>query len=137
MMSHPEIAIPISTLDDPIQRFVEVMRFYMSGWHVRPSGVRKPLNPILGEFFAGYWEMPNNTTALYIAEQVSHHPPISAYVYYSPENNIRIDGVLKPRSKFLGNSAASIMEGATIATLLNRNEQYVLTQPNMYARYVL
>lgn len=72
-MSHPEFMLPLSTLQDPQQRFVEVVRFYMAGWHVRPAGVRKPLNPILGEFCSGYWKFKDDTTALYIAEQVSHH----------------------------------------------------------------
>ena len=38
----------------------------------------------------------------------------------APDHNIRIDGALKPRSKFLGNSAASIMEGIAILRFLNR-----------------
>lgn len=60
----------------------------------------------------------------------------------APEHHIRIDGTLKPRSKFLGNSAASMMEGIAILRLLNRGngpkgERYILTQPNMYARGIL
>lgn len=65
--------LPIPTIADPVERFVEVLRFYMAGWHVRPAGVRKPMNPILGEFFTGYWDFKNGTNALYLAEQVSHH----------------------------------------------------------------
>ncbi len=60
----------------------------------------------------------------------------------APEHYIRIDGTLKPRSKFLGNSAASLMEGIAILSFLNRGqgpkgERYILTQPNMYARGIL
>lgn len=40
----------------------------------------------------------------------------------APEHHIRIDGTLKPRSKFLGNSAASLMEGIATLRLLNRGE---------------
>jgi oxysterol-binding protein-related protein 8 len=40
----------------------------------------------------------------------------------APEHNIRIDGTLKPRSKFLGNSAASMMEGIAILRLMNRGK---------------
>ena len=33
-------------------------------------------------------------------------------------------------------SAGTIMEGRAVLTLLNRdNEEYVITQPNMYARF--
>ncbi|EMR09083.1 hypothetical protein PNEG_02429 [Pneumocystis murina B123] len=136
-MCHPELLLDIPFIDDPIERFIGICRFYLSGWHIRPRSVKKPLNPILGEHFTCKWEFPDKSEALYIAEQVSHHPPISAYFYMSPENNVRIDGVLKPRSKFLGNSAGTIMEGKAILTFINRNEEYILTQPNMYARGIL
>ncbi|KAI1394251.1 Oxysterol-binding protein [Hypoxylon trugodes] len=107
------------------------------------KGVKKPLNPILGEVFSCYWDLPDKTRAYYISEQTSHHPPKSSYFYMVPEHHIRIDGTLKPRSKFLGNSAASMMEGIAAISFLNRGknpkqgEQYWLTQPNMYARGIL
>ncbi|OIW34546.1 hypothetical protein CONLIGDRAFT_9937 [Coniochaeta ligniaria NRRL 30616] len=142
-MSHPEMLLPIPEIDDPVRRFAAVVKFYLSGWHIRPPGVKKPLNPILGEIFTCYWDLPDKTRGYYISEQTSHHPPKSSYFYMVPEHHIRIDGTLKPRSKFLGNSAASLMEGTAILTLLNRGkdtskgERYILTQPNMYARGIL
>ncbi|KAL2013147.1 hypothetical protein VTN00DRAFT_672 [Thermoascus crustaceus] len=142
-MAHPETLLPMSEIDDPLERFVSVVRFYLSGWHIKPPGVKKPLNPILGETFTCYWDYPDGTRGYYISEQTSHHPPKSSYFFMAPEHNIRIDGTLKPRSKFLGNSAASIMEGIAILRLLNRGsdkqrgERYILTQPNMYARGIL
>ncbi|KAL5612385.1 hypothetical protein BROUX41_000087 [Berkeleyomyces rouxiae] len=142
-MCHPEMLLPIPHIDDPTDRFVSVVKFYLSGWHIRPPGVKKPLNPILGEIYTCYWDFDDNTRAYYISEQTSHHPPKSSYFYMAPEHHIRIDGTLKPRSKFLGNSAASLMEGVAFLTLLNRGrnpahgERYLLTQPNMYARGIL
>ncbi|KAK3336414.1 Oxysterol-binding protein [Cercophora scortea] len=142
-MCHPEMLLPIPEIDDPVQRFVSVVKFYLSGWHIRPPGVKKPLNPVLGEIFTCYWDFPDKTRGYYISEQTSHHPPKSSYFYMVPGHNIRVDGTLKPRSRFLGNSAASLMEGTAILTLLNRGknpakgERYILTQPNMYARGIL
>jgi hypothetical protein len=83
-------------------------------------GVKKPLNPILGETFNCYWDYQDGTRGYYISEQTSHHPPKSSYFFMAPEHHIRIDGTLKPRSKFLGNSAASLMEGTAILRFLNR-----------------
>jgi len=136
-MAHPETLLPMPTIDDPVKRFVAVTKFYLSGWHIKPPGVKKPLNPILGETFTGYWDYPDGTRGYYISEQTSHHPPKSSYFYMAPEHNIRIDGTLKPRSKFLGNSVGSFMEGIAIMRFLNRNEKYFVTQPNMYARGIL
>ncbi|KAJ5289927.1 uncharacterized protein N7443_010180 [Penicillium atrosanguineum] len=142
-MAHPDTLLPMPTIEDPVERFVSVVKFYLSGWHIKPPGVKKPLNPILGETFTCYWDYPDGTRGYYVSEQTSHHPPKSSYFFMAPEHNIRIDGTLKPRSKFLGNSAASLMEGIAILRLLNcgqdkdRGERYILTQPNMYARGIL
>lgn len=64
---------------------------------------------------------------------VSHHPPISAYFYVSPENDLMIYGELKPKSKFLGNSAANQMGGENRVVLLDRLEdgEYAISMPNM------
>ncbi|GAP91647.1 putative oxysterol-binding protein [Rosellinia necatrix] len=142
-MCHPEMLLSIPDIEDPVDRFVSVVKFYLSGWHIRPPGVKKPLNPILGEVYSCYWDLPDQTRAYYISEQTSHHPPKSSYFYISPDHHVRIDGTLKPRSRFLGNSAASLMEGVAVLSLLNRGEdrqrgeRYWLTQPNMYARGIL
>jgi len=65
----------------------------------------------------------------------------------APHHHVRIDGTLKPQSRFLGNSAASMMNtSVVIMRLLNRGatagkqgggEKYILTQPNMYVRGIL
>lgn len=38
-MAHPETLLPMPTIDDPIQRFISVVKFYLSGWHIRPPYV--------------------------------------------------------------------------------------------------
>jgi len=136
-MAHPEILLTLPYIDDPVERFVAVTKFYLSGWHIKPPGVKKPLNPVLGETFTGYWDYPDNTRGYYISEQTSHHPPKSSYFFMAPEHHIRVDGTLKPRSRFLGNSVGSFMEGIAVMRMTNRNERYFITQPNMYARGIL
>ena len=90
----------------PIDRFKDVVRFYLSGFHIRPKGVRKPFNPVIGEFFRCQWDF-DNQTAYYICEQVSHHPPSSAFAYVNPSKNLVMNGVISPKAKFLGNSAGT------------------------------
>ena len=38
-MCHPEMLLHIPTIDDPTERFVSVVKFYLSGWHIRPPYV--------------------------------------------------------------------------------------------------
>lgn len=42
-MAHPETLLPMSTIDDPVERFVSVVKFYLSGWHIKPPYVIRPL----------------------------------------------------------------------------------------------
>jgi hypothetical protein len=100
--------------------------------------VKKPYNPVLGEFFRCQYNLPDNSKAMYIAEQVSHHPPITAYYYAIPEHNIFISGEAHPKAKFHGNSVATIMQGYTRITFSElHNETYEITNPNVYAYGIL
>ena len=53
---------------------------------------------------------------------MSHHPPVSAYFYISPTNKVRIIGELRPKSKFLGNSVSTVMEGENRVFLMGKPE---------------
>lgn len=138
--SHPELLHGVASLS-PEDRFIQVLRYYLGGWHIKPKGVKKPYNPVLGEFFRCRYDYPDGTVAFYVSEQVSHHPPISAWYFSSPENGLDLCGELKPKSKFLGNSAATIMEGESHVRFLDGNAvndgEYDITMPNMYARGIL
>ncbi|KAJ7323781.1 Oxysterol-binding protein- protein 8 [Desmophyllum pertusum] len=60
-------------------RMKEVVRWYLSGFYKKPKGLKKPYNPILGETFRCFWLHPNGTKTHFVGEQVSHHPPVSAF----------------------------------------------------------
>ncbi|ORZ11086.1 hypothetical protein BCR42DRAFT_332811 [Absidia repens] len=137
-MSHPELLLNASTKSDSLDRFIGVVHYFLSGWHIKPKGVKKPYNPVLGEVFKCRWKYENNTNGYYIAEQVSHHPPKSAYYFANPESGIYIQGEICPKAKFLGNSAASIMEGDSHIIFTHHcNERYDITMPNVYAKGIL
>ncbi|KAL1739071.1 hypothetical protein HDZ31DRAFT_49988 [Schizophyllum fasciatum] len=138
-MSHPDLIFGADKCGDPEERFLRVLQYYMAGWHIKPKGVKKPYNPVLGEFFRCRYDYSNGTQGFYIAEQVSHHPPISAFYYTSPENHVSIIGELRPKSRFLGNSVATQMDGENRVILHGAPEDgdYVITMPNMYARGIL
>lgn len=138
-MSHPDLIFGAENCDDPEERFTRILQYYLAGWHIKPKGVKKPYNPVLGEFFRCRYDYPNGTQGFFVAEQVSHHPPISAFFYISPANRVCIVGELRPKSKFLGNSVSTTMEGENRITLMGVPDdgEYVVTMPNMYARGIL
>ncbi len=61
---------------------------------------KKPFNPILGETYQGSLY---DGTRLYM-EQISHHPPISAWDLEAPDAAWRFTGVSEGTASFGGNS---------------------------------
>ena len=49
----------------------------------------KPLNPFLGEIFLGEWDDEAGTTKL-VSEQVSHHPPATAFKIWNDRHGIQV-----------------------------------------------
>jgi hypothetical protein len=75
-MAHPDTLLPLPTIDDPVQRFVAVTKFYLSGWHIKPAGVKKPLNPILGETFTGFGLPRWHTRLLHLRANITPPPQV-------------------------------------------------------------
>uniref|UniRef100_A0A1I7VDI8 Oxysterol-binding protein n=1 Tax=Loa loa TaxID=7209 RepID=A0A1I7VDI8_LOALO len=119
----------IAEQDDPLQRMKTIVKFYLSGFYKKPKGLKKPYNPILGETFRCKWEHPDNSTSYYIAEQVSHHPPVSALFLTNRKAGFNISGTILAKSKYYGNSLSAMMIGDVRITLLQRGETYTATLP--------
>jgi hypothetical protein len=97
----------ISQLESSEERFLQVLHYIISPLCTAPSQgfgkPRKPFNPILGEEFNCLWNHSDNSQTFVIAEQVSHHPPISAFYLYNKQNNFVREETIRPFPMFLGN----------------------------------
>ena len=60
---------------------------------------KKPLNPFLGEIFLGHWDDEFGQTQL-VSEQVSHHPPVTAYCITNEKHGIRLQGYNGQKASF-------------------------------------
>jgi hypothetical protein len=115
-----------------------VVKFYLSGFYKKPKGLKKPYNPVLGEVFRTYWlNTKTQSKTFYIAEQVSHHPPITSFYVSNRKDGFCIYGSILARSKFYGNSVSAIMEGCVKINLLNRGEEYTVTLPYANCKGIL
>ncbi|KAH8899043.1 Oxysterol-binding protein [Thozetella sp. PMI_491] len=75
-------------------------QFYVAGG---PGiSIKKPLNPFLGEVFLASWANEAGTTVNLAAEQVVHHPPVSAVYVWDEENGIRATGYTRMGMHFSG-----------------------------------
>ncbi|XP_043201383.1 oxysterol-binding protein-related protein 8-like isoform X1 [Amphibalanus amphitrite] len=123
--------------DDPFLRMRSIVGWYLSGFYKKPKGLKKPYNPILGETFRCYWQHPNGSRTFYIAEQVSHHPPVSAFYVSNRRDGFCISSSILAKSKFYGNSTSAILVGTATLTLLPRGEAYRVTMPYAHCKGIL
>ncbi|XP_039437212.1 oxysterol-binding protein-related protein 9 isoform X1 [Culex pipiens pallens] len=158
--AHPDLFLRIADLNDPRERMVQVVRWYLSAYHAgrKSSVAKKPYNPILGEIFQCHWDTPDMPTGddnsnievkegpvpwcrkdqlTFIAEQVSHHPPISAFYAEHYNKKISFSAHVWTKSKFLGLSIGVHNIGQGTVTLCDLNEEYIVTFPNGYGRSIL
>ncbi|GAB4833817.1 Oxysterol-binding protein- protein 3B [Ancistrocladus abbreviatus] len=96
--------------EDPYMRLVYASSFFISVYYALQR-TWKPFNPILGETY----EMVNHGGLTFIAEQVSHHPPMSAG--HAENGHFTYDITSKLKTKFLGNSIDIYPVGRTRVTL--------------------
>lgn len=96
----------------------------------------KPYNPILGEKFTCTYEHKDSTTE-FRAEQVSHHPPISASYLENRKHNIVYESTTNPKSTFWGNKVDMILEGKHVVHLLNHGEEYKIEFPSIVGRGII
>nr|CAI9703662.1 unnamed protein product [Rangifer tarandus platyrhynchus] len=135
---HADFLSEAALEENPYFRLKKVVKWYLSGFYKKPKGLKKPYNPILGETFRCLWIHPRtNSKTFYIAEQVSHHPPISAFYVSNRKDGFCLSGSILAKSKFYGNSLSAILEGEARLTFLNRGEDYVMTMPYAHCKGIL
>ncbi|GAA93761.1 hypothetical protein E5Q_00407 [Mixia osmundae IAM 14324] len=94
---------------------------------------KKPLNPVLGETFLGRWDTPQGKTEL-IAEQVSHHPPVTAYFLHNKESRVSLQGHCGQKTSFSGRSIVVKQVGHALIRLSLPDggiESYLITLPRL------
>ncbi|XP_043495980.1 oxysterol-binding protein-related protein 8 isoform X4 [Polistes fuscatus] len=123
--------------DDAFTRMKAVVKWYLSGFYKKPQGLKKPYNPLLGETFRCYWQHPNGSRTFYLAEQLSHHPPISGFYVTNRQDGFTISATIIAKSKFYGNSTSAILDGVAILTMLPRGEDYTMTIPYAHCKGIL
>lgn len=128
-------------------------QFYVAG---SPTvSIKKPLNAFLGELFLASWtHMPNSkvkkeknnglglgmnsgddkpSSTRLVAEQVSHHPPITAMAIIDDEHGIRADGYARVEMTF--SSSVDIRQvGHAIVSIDKYDEKYLIPLPDVKVR---
>ncbi|RUS23571.1 hypothetical protein BC938DRAFT_474939 [Jimgerdemannia flammicorona] len=93
---------------------------------------KKPYNPVLGERFFCTWDSARVGQTRLACEQVSHHPPISAFYIENAAAGVVCNGHNGQKSRFSATTIYVDQVGHAIVHLLKRhNETYLFTLPSL------
>ncbi|XP_037530970.1 oxysterol-binding protein-related protein 1 [Nematolebias whitei] len=125
-MEHTYLIHQANSSSDSIERMKCVAAFAVSAVASQWERTGKPFNPLLGET---YELVREDLGFRLISEQVSHHPPVSAFHAEGLKQDFVFHGSIYPKLKFWGKSVEAEPKGVITLELPKHNEVYTWTNP--------
>uniref|UniRef100_A0A3P8X3E1 Oxysterol-binding protein n=1 Tax=Cynoglossus semilaevis TaxID=244447 RepID=A0A3P8X3E1_CYNSE len=125
-MEHTHLIHKACTLSDSVDRLQVVAAFAVSAVASQWERTGKPFNPLLGET---YELVREDEGYRLISEQVSHHPPVSAFHAQSLKHEFEFHGSIYPKLKFWGKSVEAEPKGTMTLELLKHKDVFTWTNP--------
>ncbi|KAH8674894.1 hypothetical protein BGZ61DRAFT_361041 [Ilyonectria robusta] len=138
--THPPVLTAPVAEADPAKRTMLVLKWFLSTLkHQYASrseqygNEKKPLNPFLGELFLGTWSDDAGTTTL-VSEQVSHHPPATAYCVRNEKTGVELEGYNAQKATFKSTIIIKQIGHAVLRVPLpdREIESYLITLPSLH-----
>ncbi|XP_051803234.1 oxysterol-binding protein-related protein 1 isoform X2 [Acanthochromis polyacanthus] len=125
-MEHTYLIHQANASSDSVERMKCVAAFAVSAVASQWERTGKPFNPLLGET---YELVREDLGFRLISEQVSHHPPVSAFHAEGLKQDFVFHGSIYPKLKFWGKSVEAEPKGIITLELPKYNEAYTWTNP--------
>ncbi|XP_061594008.1 oxysterol-binding protein-related protein 1 isoform X2 [Cololabis saira] len=125
-MEHTYLIHQANMSSDSVERMKCVAAFAVSAVASQWERTGKPFNPLLGET---YELVRDDLGFRLISEQVSHHPPVSAFHAEGVKQDFVFHGSIYPKLKFWGKSVEAEPKGTITLELPKYNEAYTWTNP--------
>lgn len=121
--------------DDPVERMELVCAFIIAGLSANCHRIIKPFNPLLYETYEYSHELEDGSYVKTMAQQVSHHPPITAA--YAESNNFIYNGSVNPKIQFWGKSVVVQPDGQCRIYLKRHKESYLFKTVSCYIHNIV
>ncbi|XP_034558110.1 oxysterol-binding protein-related protein 1-like isoform X2 [Notolabrus celidotus] len=125
-MEHTYLIHQANATTDSVERMKCVAAFAVSAVASQWERTGKPFNPLLGET---YELIRDDLGFRWVSEQVSHHPPVSAFQAEGLKEDFVFHGSIYPKLKFWGKSIEAEPKGVITLELPKYNEAYTWTNP--------
>ncbi|KAL4762739.1 OSBP family protein [Aspergillus foveolatus] len=150
---HPALFVAPAQEADPEKRALAVLKWFLSTLRQqycsrseKLGSEKKPLNPFLGELFLGKWDSDANVgeTTL-ISEQVSHHPPATAYAIWNEKHGVQLQGYNAQKASFsstiyikqIGHALYTLTPPGADKNDPAQQEKYVITLPALHVESLI
>ncbi|ERT03470.1 uncharacterized protein SPSK_09228 [Sporothrix schenckii 1099-18] len=158
---HPALFSAPAHEPDPEKRAVLVLKWFLAclkqhyaSRSEQYGNEKKPLNPFLGELFLGTWEddaaspeAPNGSgTTELVSEQVSHHPPATAYSITNVPTGVHLEGYNAQKASFkstiiikqIGHAVLTVpVPSSNGGTSDAEPDKYLITLPGLHIEGLL
>ncbi len=118
-LRHQSELLRVKDVKDPMERLLLVTRWFLSAMERMETMNKKPFNPVLGEELNAWVDDPVFGRTVLKAEQVSHHPPVSACVMVNKKHGLQFCSNVKFGITFNGNSVSCRLEGRATVTIVD------------------
>ncbi|KAL4811654.1 hypothetical protein BDW67DRAFT_171514 [Aspergillus spinulosporus] len=150
---HPALFVAPAQEADPEKRALAVLKWFLSTLRQqycsrseKLGSEKKPLNPFLGELFLGKWDSDAKVgeTTL-ISEQVSHHPPATAYAIRNEKHGVQLQGYNAQKASFsstiyikqIGHALYTLTPPGADKNDPAQQEKYVITLPALHVESLI
>ncbi|OAL03901.1 Oxysterol-binding protein [Phaeosphaeriaceae sp. SRC1lsM3a] len=140
---HPTLFTAQGSEESAEQRALSVLKYFIGtlrnqqySGRKEKDGVKKPLNAFLGELFLGHWKNEEIGETRLVAEQVSHHPPVTCCYLWNDKHGVRAQGFTQQEITFSGNVNIK-QKGYALLHLDRFDEDYLIPVPNIKVKGLL
>jgi len=143
-LERPSLFADIANGVDTEDRALRVLKWFIStlkgqytSRNEKMGSEKKPLNPVLGELFYGHWpdDASHRGVTELSVEQVSHHPPITAYYITNESKGLVLQGHNAQKTSFSSGSIIVKQVGHAVLTFQPKNggpvEKYLISLPKL------
>jgi hypothetical protein len=122
--------------EDDFERFMVVVRWVLT-YIGKEKFEKKPFNPTIGEVHLCWVENSEDDWSEFIAEQVSHHPPLTAFIVRNLKQEIALSACLGSQVTFGANNIVVTGDGGV--TLQTKYENYTMLRhtPNLMIQRII
>lgn len=136
---------PTSNEDVLVERLLAVTKWFISTLRSQycsrnesMGSEKKPLNPFLGELFVGKWENDESIgDTILLSEQVSHHPPVTAYAIVNDQHKTTLEGYNGVKASFSTTTLNVKQYGHALLKYENLKETYLVTLPPLHIEGII